>query len=260
MRASHLVVVDVGNTSTALGLYRAGRVVRRARILTTECRPSALEHAVRRLVGSTPVQGAMIASVVPARDALWRAVLSAAGAGPVHVVRHTLDLGVAVSYLRPERVGTDRLANASAGVARFGAPLIVVDLGTATSFDVVERGRGFTGGVIAPGPGLMLTYLAEKTARLPRLAPRLSNARLGRSTEQAMQLGAQWGYRGMVREILAELRKARELRRATVCVTGGYGLWLARGWGEPVVVDPDLTLRGIGRIHDLNFGPGKASA
>lgn len=260
MPAPHIVVVDVGNTSTALGLYRAGRVLRRARILTAECREARLRLAVRRLVRSARVQGAMVASVVPARDALWRRALTAAGAGPAHMVRHTLDLGVAVTYPRPERVGTDRLANASAGAARFGTPLIVVDLGTATSFDVVERRLGFTGGVIAPGPGLMLTYLAEKTARLPRLEPRLSSARLGRSTEQAMQLGAQWGYRGMVREILAELRKTRNLRDATVCLTGGYGLWLARGWGEPVVVDPDLTLRGIGRIYDLNFGSGRASA
>ena len=168
---------------------------------------------------------------------------------------------------------TSRIAEVRAAIDRAGHPaLFMVDTVSGLgSIDYRHDEWGIDVSVSGSQKGLMLppglgfnalsdkALAASKTARLPRLEPRLSSARLGRSTEQAMQLGAQWGYRGMVREILAELRKTRNLRDATVCLTGGYGLWLARGWGEPVVVDPDLTLRGIGRIYDLNFGSGRAS-
>jgi type III pantothenate kinase len=163
-----------------------------------------------------------------------------------------VNIGVPITYPRPETIGADRLANACAAAHRYGAPVIVADFGTAVTFDVVEAKRGYVGGIIAPGLMLMFSYLAEKTALLPRIGPALVRGRIGRSTEQAMRLGAKWGYRGLVREILAEIKRKPALRSATVCATGGYARWCLKGSDLSIAVDPHLTLYGLARIYQLN--------
>ena len=246
-----ILVVDVGNTSTSLGLYRAGRVVRQTRVATALTAPATLRAAVRKLGARIAWAGAMVATVVPARGPLWVRTVRPLVAGPVGLLDHRSPLGVPVTYPKPATIGPDRLANACAGVHRYGAPLIVADFGTAVTFDVITRRGGYEGGVIGPGLPLMFTYLAEKTARLPMLKPRAVAAGIGKSTEQAMQLGARWGYRGLVREVLAELHKLPALRNAKLVATGGYAPWVVRGLKLPIALAPDLTLEGIGRSFDL---------
>jgi type III pantothenate kinase len=235
------LVVDIGNTSTSLGVYRNGRVTKVQRTPSTA-------PAVQ--LKSIP-ERAVIASVKPGVNARWTRYLKAQGVREVLMVTHTCDLGVAVSYPRPEKIGPDRLANACEAAATCGAPVVVCDFGTALTFDIVKKGEGYVGGIICPGLPLMFDYLADKTALLPHIKPVKTSRIIGRSTEQAMQIGARIGYRGMVRETLAELKK--ELGSATkVCATGGFAKWVLAGFDESIAVDPQLTLKGIGRIGELN--------
>lgn len=244
-----VLVVDIGNSSTAIGLYADGRVARACRLDTHRTTPARVAGLIRRVGRGRKLAGAVLASVVPRVNPIWKKSL--AGLRSLWV-QHRLHLGVSLSYPRPETIGADRLANACGGVHRYGAPLIVADFGTAVTFDVVTRRAGYIGGLIAPGLPLMFSYLAEKTAQLPHLAPRRVAARVGKSTEEAMQLGARWGYRGMVREILSELRKNPELRRARLVATGGFAGWVVDGLRPRMVVDQELTLYGLGRIFELN--------
>jgi type III pantothenate kinase len=251
-----ILVVDVGNSSTSLGLYRRGRVRRQVRFDTRLTHPAQIQRMVRRLGASTVWSGAMIATVVPTLGPLWRKTLRALVRGPVGVLDHRSKLGIAIRYPKPASIGPDRLANACAGVHRYGSPLIVADFGTAVTFDVITRTGGYEGGVIGPGLPLMFSYLAEKTARLPRLQPKSVRGGIGKSTEHAMQLGARWGYRGLVREVLTELMRQPSLRNARLVATGGYAPWVVRGMGLPMTVARDLTLEGVGRCFELTYGCG----
>ncbi len=251
-----LLVVDIGNTSTSAGLYRRDRVRGLRRMPTGETSVRVIRRMVQSAWGSRAPAGAMIASVAPHADPVWRRALAGLVDGPVDFVTCRHALGVALRYPDPASIGADRLANACGGVARYGTPLIVADFGTAVTFDVIT-GRGYEGGVIAPGLPLVFEYLAEKTAKLPRVQPRHTRGPWGCTTRQAMQLGAQWGYPGLAHAILRQLRKAAALRGARIVVTGGHGARVAAALDEAVIVDPTLTLYGVGRIYELNHGSPK---
>jgi type III pantothenate kinase len=239
-----VLVIDVGNTSTSYGLCRAGRVLRIGRFDTSRTTASYIRRVLRGYDTSVSV----IASVAPHVNPLWEAAIR----GRILWVDHRTRTGVSVTYPQPETIGADRLANACGGFHKYGAPLIVADFGTAVTFDVMTARHGYVGGVIAPGLPLMFTYLAEKTAKLPLIEPGPVRHRMGRSTSEAMRLGARWGYRGMVREILAELMKNPDLKRAKLVATGGYAQWVVRGLKPRMIVDQHLTLYGLGRISELN--------
>jgi type III pantothenate kinase len=153
--------------------------------------------------------------------------------------------GIGIDYPRPNTIGPDRLANALAARHRFGAPVVVVDFGTAVTFDVVDRRGNYVGGIIAPGLAAMTDYLHEKTALLPRIRIRDINGLIGKSTEQAMLVGALHGYRGLVRELVHLLRRELKSRRLPVVATGGYGKLIASKLPEITAVDPLLTLEGL---------------
>ncbi|MBN1269665.1 MAG: type III pantothenate kinase [Kiritimatiellae bacterium] len=249
-----VIVVDIGNTSTSIGIYAAGRVGARDRLDTARASRAAVERKVRRCAAGRAVTGAMIASVVPAATSKWiRAVEKECRVKPL-LVTCDLDLGIPITYPRPETIGADRLANASGAAARYGTPVIVADFGTALTFDIVLRKSGYVGGVIAPGLPLMFDYLAEKTALLPHVKPGRITHGVGKSTVEAIRMGAHWGYGGAVKEILAHLKRANRLSRVTLCATGGYADWVLKECGLPFVLDRDLTLFGLGRIFELNQG------
>jgi type III pantothenate kinase len=254
-----VIVVDIGNTSTSFALTRAGCIVRSARLPTREATRVAVRRRLAGLLRGCRVQGAAVCSVVPAKNRLWLGELKRLADSNPLLVQHRLKLGIRIDYPRPATIGTDRLANACAAVERYGAPVIVADFGTALTFDIVSRDRAYVGGVIAPGLPLMTEYLADRTALLPRI--RLDVCRragfkrldaIGKSTAQAMVIGARLGYVGMVREILGRLKRTLNEPRLRLCATGGYAAWALAGSGLRVNIDPDLTLLGIRRIYDLN--------
>ncbi|MCE9613695.1 MAG: type III pantothenate kinase [Lentisphaerae bacterium] len=248
------MVVDVGNTSTSLGLAQGARITRVARLPGKLRDVAAIERAIRRAGDGKRLDGAVLASVVPAVNRVWLGCLKRATGHPALLVSHRVALGVDVDYPRPESIGADRLANAAGAVARYGAPVIVADFGTAVTFDVVSKDGAYIGGVIGPGLPLMTDYLAERTALLPRITLTGRCGVIGRSTTGAMRIGAHIGYRGMVREITAHLLQRHDLRRARLCATGGYARWALAGAGLPFQIDPDLTLFGLSRIFELNAG------
>ena len=249
---SMILLIDLGNTSTTLGLWDGARVVKTGRVPTAERDAKIVLGMVQHWLGRWKITNAVLSTVVPAVRPLWRKVCAALGAEKPLDVNHKLKLGVKISYPRPASIGADRLANAAGVVARYGAPAIVVDFGTATTFDVISAKRGYIGGIIAPGLALMFDYLAERTALLPHLHLTTARGRVGRSTAQAMQLGARWGYRGLTREILAELVRGLGEKNVRLIATGGLASQIVRCAQLGLTVDSDLTLYGLGRIHVLN--------
>ena len=252
-----LLVVDVGNTSTAVGLWSDGRVSK-----VSHC-DGGFEEAklhVSRLkshVSSPPFALAYV-SVVPKVDVKWRRFAKSLGLKFHRVSCLDFDEGpktgdgrrggVALDYPHPSTIGADRLADAAGAVSRYGAPVLVMDFGTALTAAVITKDRVWRGGVIAPGFPLMRDYLFERTAKLPRMKIGSGKApKIGRSTEEAMRFGALVGYRGMVREIVAGLRKNFKCDFKLVA-TGGFAKWVLRDLDLPFTIDPTLTLYGAGLI------------
>ena len=158
-----------------------------------------------------------------------------------------------LDYPKPETIGADRLADAAGAVSRYGAPVLVMDFGTALTAAVVTSDCVWRGGVIAPGFPLMRDYLFERTAKLPRMKIGSGRApKIGRSTEEAMRFGALVGYRGMVREIVAELKKNFKTDFRLVA-TGGFAKWVLKDLDLPFVIDPTLTLYGAGLIANVGM-------
>lgn len=235
------LVVDIGNTSTSIGVCCAGSVrsVQRA--------PSIAPALQLKEVPSR----AVIASVKPSVNDGWQAFLERQGVRDFLWVSPELHFGIPLGYPEPETLGADRLANACEAAAVWSAPVVVCDFGTALTFDVVREQEGYVGGIICPGLPLMFDYLSEKTDLLPRIQPEKMAQVIGTNTADAMRIGASVGYRGMVREILGEL--GRELGASLkVCATGGFAAWVLRDLDDSIAVDPLLTLKGLGRIGALN--------
>jgi type III pantothenate kinase len=153
--------------------------------------------------------------------------------------------GVGINYPQPKRIGPDRLANAVALRHHFGAPSVAVAFGTALAFDVVDRHGDYVGGIIAPGLAAMTDYLHDKTALLPRITIRETSSVIGKSTREAMLIGAVHGYRGLVRELIMELKRELKCRHLPVVATGGYAELIASKLPEITAVEPNLTLEGL---------------
>ena len=250
-----LLVVDVGNTSTAVGLWTDGRV---SHVTHFDGRRPVDRAPARNAAwilsrGAGCLAGAAYLSVVPRVDAGWRRfVTKALGLKFVPITHHLFGhkaapCGLTLDYPRPETIGADRLADAAAAVDRYGAPIIVCDFGTAFTAAAITADRVWRGGVIAPGFPLMRDYLFERTAKLPQMKLGGKVPKIGRSTEDAMRIGALVGYRGMVREIVATLAKNFKTDFRLVA-TGGFAKWVLKDAGMAFTIDPTLTLHGAGLL------------
>ena len=240
-----ILLFDIGNTHTHVGLANARRVVRQTNIPTTAWFGGNAAAPLVRFVGTAAVTGAALCSVVPrATPRVRRAVRTAWRLPCLELTVKTLR-GLGVDYPQPDRIGPARLANAVAARRRFGAPVVVIDFGTAVTFDVVDRRGNYVGGIIAPGLAALTDYLHERTALLPRIRIRECRRVIGRSTEEAMRSGAVYGYRGLIRELLVELRRELSVPRLPVVATGGYAKLIAAKLPEISAVEPNLTLEGL---------------
>jgi len=172
------------------------------------------------------------------------------------IVGPRLRLGFRIDYPNPKTIGADRLANVCAAANERGGGAIIVDTGTATTFNVLTRDMRFIGGAIAPGVAAFSNYLSERTALLPKINPLRGRCpRIGRSTKGALRLGLQAGYRGMLSEIVGALR-AVVGAGARVLVTGGFARRARFGREVAVRADPLLTLRGMAWAYELNRAGG----
>lgn len=246
-----VIVIDVGNTSTAIGRYFNGRVSLVSHIKGgIRKQPEACVAAVRKAARGC-VNGVVLGSVVPKVNSAWQRIIRQELGCRLLIVKAGIPMDVTIDYPAPDTIGADRLADACGGVVRYGAPLIVADFGTALTFDIVTPERCYVGGVITPGLPLMTDYLYERTALLPRVVLRGACPEIGRDTQQAMRIGAQIGYRGIVREIVTYLREVTGYNFKLVA-TGGYAGWALKESGMDFVIDPTLTLFGLGCIALCN--------
>lgn len=239
------LLLDIGNTHTHVALTRGARLGRPVDVPTRGWRDGDAPRELRAWVGKARPDAAAFCSVVPAANAPLRRWLKREfNLIPFELTAATAR-GITVDYPRPETIGADRLANAIAARRHFGAPVLVVDFGTAVTFDIVDRRGAYVGGVIAPGLSAMTDYLHEKTALLPRIRIRDVKSPIGRSTEEAMLVGAVHGYRGLVRELIRGIGVALKSPGLPVVATGGYARLLARELPEINTVRPALTLEGL---------------
>jgi type III pantothenate kinase len=198
-----------------------------------------------KFAGRNSIVGAALCSVVPRTTPLvLKAIWQLWRVDALELTPKSLR-GVGVDYPKPKTIGPDRLANAVAASYHFGTPSVVVDFGTAVTFDVLSREGNYVGGIIAPGLAAMTEYLHEKTALLPRIRIREVASAIGKSTEHAMLVGAVHGYRGLIRGLLAELKHELKAKQLPVIATGGYAKLIASKLPEISAVRPELTLEGL---------------
>lgn len=250
-------VLNIGNTYTTAAIVVGDLITRRWRQLTSSRTSSLLARVIGRLVAAG-VDTLVIGSVVPAAGHDWRRAAHGDGRLRVLVAQPHLARHIIFQYPNPETLGADRLANIVAVAHRGRSAVIVIDAGTATTFDAVV-GHRYLGGVIAPGPAMFYEYLADRTAQLPRLSPgETPNAKLGQDTVEAIQIGAEAGFAGMVRGIVERMRRAKGLRCARFVATGGAAQLVHRAL-RGASLDPDLTLRGLARLGRGDQGVGVES-
>jgi type III pantothenate kinase len=240
-----ILLFDIGNTHTHLGLANGSRVVKQADIPTIGWRTGATAALVKKFVGRAKLDGVAVCSVVPWKTPLVRKFVQQTWKLPALVLTPKTLRGVGVDYPKPDSIGPDRLANAVAARHHFGAPVVVVDFGTAVTFDVVDARGNYVGGIIAPGLAAMTDYLHEKTALLPKIKIREVNTSIGKSTEQAMLVGAVHGYRGLIHGLVVELKRELRAKKLPVIATGGYAKLIAAKLPEISAVEPNLTLEGL---------------
>lgn len=245
-RKTDYLLIDISNSYTKLA-FATTRSVSRATPVSTN---KLTRASIQALLSSRSVGGIVVSSVVPARNATVRA---AARSLPVLFIDAECELGVGVDYPQPGSIGADRLANAAAVAQLYGTPAVVVDFGTAVTFDVVSAAGDYVGGVIAPGLEAMTSFLYQRTALLPKLTLREPTSAIGKTTRGAMLAGAIFGYRGLVREIIARIQsESFATADVRVIATGGYARLIARQLPEIEAVHDGLTLDGLRLIANLN--------
>jgi type III pantothenate kinase len=240
-----ILLLDIGNTHTHLGLADERRVTKHADIPTFAWIAGGAPGRVRSFIGHDKIEGAALCSVVPRVTPIAKKYVRTAWKIEAFELNAGTIRGVGIDYPKPNSIGPDRLANAVAARKRFGAPVVVVDFGTAVTFDVVDARGNYAGGIIAPGLAAMTGYLHEKTALLPKIQIREIRTVIGKSTEEAMLVGAVHGYRGLVRELVSEIKRELRAPKLPVVATGGYAKLIAARLPEISAVAPDLTLEGL---------------
>lgn len=254
--SSMILLLDIGNTNTHLGWAGHARVLRTHQVPTAGVRSGRLSAALREWLGNARVDGVCLCSVVPAATAAAvRAVRNVTGIEPEILGPDRLP-GIGITYPKPRTIGPDRLSNAVAARHHYGAPVVVVDFGTAVTLDVVDRRSNYVGGIIAPGLAMMTGYLHERTALLPEVRIREPRAVIGQSTAQAMLSGAVYGYRGMIRELVSRVREELAIPGLPVVATGGYAALVSARLPEITIVVPHLTLEGLRLTWEFRQGRG----
>jgi len=233
----------IGNSRVVAGLMKENRVIQRLIRPTVSLRKAAQTLAwSKELKRTAPAEGIVVASVVPPMDSsIRKAINRTFGINPTFINEKTA--GIRVNVPKPSQVGADRIANAAAARALYGAPVIVVDYGTGTTFDVVDRKGDYVGGAILPGLGISLRALHDYTAKIPLVSFGEPRFALGRTTETAIKSGVFYGALGATRELLRRIRG--ELGKAAPAVaTGGW----SGSFGDKKIfrnVEPNLTLIGM---------------
>ncbi len=253
-----LLAIDSGNTNTTFAIFKDGAAIAEWRSATNPNR-TADEYAVWLIqlmalknIAPGDIEGAIIANVVPKTEfSLITLCRRYFDCDPLRVGSDAVKLGIEVRIDNPREVGADRLVNVVGANGRYAPPLILIDFGTATTFDIVDEGGNYAGGIIAPGINLSLEALDAAAARLPRIRITRPRTVIGKSTVPAMESGVYWGYIGLI-ESLVTRTKAEFGKPMTVIATGGLAPLFDEATDAIDYVDPDMTMRGLMEIYRLN--------
>ncbi|MDO8490743.1 MAG: type III pantothenate kinase [Dehalococcoidia bacterium] len=252
-----LLAIDVGNTKVAIGVFEGDRLRATWRV-ATDTDNLADEYAVLLLgllaqerINLADIKAAILCSVVPSLVPIFEELCQKYFKIAPLVVGAGIKTGVRICMDNPREVGADRVVNAMAAHRMYGGPLIVIDLGTATTFDVVSKDGDYLGGAIAPGVGIAAEALYKNTAKLPQVELVRPRHAIGKNTVSAMQSGIVFGYVGLVEGIVARIKQ--ELGgSAKVIATGGLAELIARETKVIEKIAPDLTLVGLKLVYEIN--------
>jgi type III pantothenate kinase len=253
-----LLCIDIGNTNCVIGLFSGDTLYRSFRVATdskaTKDQYALLLNGLLGMARLEPqsIVGACICSVVPPLTEVFEKLVENYFGARTVVVSETTKTGIVIDYDTPKDVGADRVVNAVAVHERYGqCDVIVVDFGTATTLDAVTADGRYLGGVIVPGVNISLEALFRWTAKLPKVELVRPSTVIGRSTVQSIQSGVYFGYLAMVEGLLARIRK--ELSEPVkVVATGGLANLICQDCPQIDEIDPDLTIRGLKLIWDMN--------
>lgn len=253
-----LLAIDSGNTNTVFAVFDGDDLKGEWRS-SSDARRTADEYGVwlsqlmsLSHISPADVSDCIVATVVPetlfSLKTLCRKYF---GCDPLVVGENGVKIGIKVLVETPDEVGADRLVNAVAAHGRYRGPMIIIDFGTATTFDVVDANGNYCGGVIAPGINLSLDALHMAAAKLPRIAVQKPSTVIGRRTVPAMMSGVYWGYIGLIEGLVTRIKNefGEDMK---VVVTGGLAPLFADGTSVIDLLDPDLTLRGLAEIYRIN--------
>jgi len=246
-----LLAIDVGNTTATVGIFKSDKLVFSDRIITKK--PAGAKYyltAFKKILKNKKIDNIIISSVVPEVTVVLKSIFRKNfGITPV-ILGQDLIVPIKNLYKDPAEVGQDRLVNAYAGYKKFGGGLIIIDFGTAITFDVVSKKGEYLGGVITPGIETSLIALAEKTALLPKIAPKRPSAVIGKDTAGSISSGMFYGFGAMCDGLVYRIRKETG-KRYKVILTGGHSA-LISGYCSHDHILPNLTLEGLRLIHRLN--------
>jgi len=248
-----LLAVDVGNTQTVLGLYDAERLVDTWRLATERTRTGdELGVLLGGLLDPESVDGVCLSTTVPSIVREWERLAARWADARLLVVGPGVKTGISIRYDDPREVGPDRIVNAVAAKARYGAPAIVVDFGTSTNFDVVSPEGEYVGGVLAPGIEISMEALFARAARLVNVDFVAPATVIGKTTVGGLQSGLVYGFAGQVDGIVARIREELQAPEARAIATGGLAEVVAPHSAVIERVDPFLTLEGLRLVWELN--------
>ncbi|QSR87235.1 type III pantothenate kinase [Candidatus Methylacidiphilum infernorum] len=239
-----MILVDISNSVTKIGLFKEGELRLLEKIPTAQI---SFEHT-EKIAQMYPLEDLILCSVVPQKNLFFEKPFL----GRLYQIDPTVFVGIPIHYPNPREIGADRLANAVALSLLYGYPAVAIDFGTATTFDIVDQKGAFCGGIIAPGLSMMTSYLHEKTALLPLVEIKEPSKVIAQSTEEALRVGAVHGYRGMVQYLIEKIKEELGLPQKFIVVATGGGSRLVCSQLKSVdVIDEMLTLKGIRLIGEI---------
>jgi type III pantothenate kinase len=253
----YLLAIDVGNTVSAIGLFNGKNLVTSWYIATVRQRSAdelyiILEEFFRlRKIDTKDITAMAISCVVPPVSRALEELVKKYFTSKCLVVGPGIKTGIAIKYDDPREVGADRIANSVAAYEKYGGPVIVIDFGTATTFDVISRKGEYLGGVIAPGVEISSDALFEKAARLPRVEIVKPKRVIGQDTATSIQSGLIYGFAGQINEIVKRISEELELK-PKIIVTGGLATLITSELEIAHELDPLLTLEGLRLIYEKN--------
>ncbi|MEM1156672.1 MAG: type III pantothenate kinase [Verrucomicrobiota bacterium] len=236
------LLININNSFSKAAIWNGNKLKPLGRIASSRIKRADFNYWITR----AKAQQILISSVVPKVDSQIKVPARI----PSHYLNYRSPWGIQIDFPHPSSIGADRLANAAAVHAFYSVPAVVIDYGTAVTFDIISPQGEYLGGVITPGIRVFQDYLAERTALLPRVKISRPDGVVGKSTRNAIRSGAYYGYRGLVKEILREIKAELHAKRLAIIATGGDSSLFEHEADLFDIHDPDLTFKGMSVVAD----------